>query len=33
MTAGADMWRAQNVQGIVDHIDGYPKIYNFTLVM
>jgi hypothetical protein len=21
------------LNSIVDHIDGYPKIYNFTLVM
>lgn len=23
----------RSVQGIVDHIEGYPKIYNFTLVI
>lgn len=23
----------QKIQSIMDHVDGYPKIYNFSLVM
>lgn len=33
ITAGMKAWNARDVKGIVDHIDGYPKIYNFTVVM
>lgn len=32
-TIGKSIMKTRDVQGITDHVDGYPKIYNFTLVM
>lgn len=29
---GKSIVKTRDVQGITDHIDGYPKIYNFTVV-
>lgn len=25
--------RGQELQSIMDHVNGYPKIYNFTLIL
>ncbi len=33
MKAGYKVMQTRDLKSIVDHIDGYPKIYNFTLVM
>lgn len=33
MKAGYNVMKTRDVGSIVDHVDGYPKIYNFTLVM
>lgn len=33
LEAGYKVIKTRDLNSIVDHIDGYPKIYNFTLVM